>query len=658
MLMGFATGNPSDTLDVPPPFADIDAYGEVGGLEAGSIGALADLAEIVRRWREDSASDADPVAWARRLRALVAALFAPADDADRQTMAALEDALRHWLEQCALAGFEGPIPLSVAGQVWLDALERPSLGRRFRGGGITFCTLTPMRAIPFEVVCLLGMNDGDFPRRSPSSDFDLIGQPGQRRPGDRARRDDDRQLMLEALLSARRVFYLSWCGRSARDNSEQPPSVLLAQLRDYLAQGWSESVVAERTTEHPLQAFSRRYFVGDPRLITMASEWRAAHTRDDAPGVDLLQAAHDGGPDRAPEWASEVTRAVNPELGRSRLRLPVVDTAVPLTIARLAHFLRNPVKAFFRHRLQVIFDEGLQALPDSEAFQIDALERYGLIDELSGSLLELLVAQAPSALLEPDLQSLLDPMIARLERSGSLPMGGPGVRMREALRQQVEPMVTAWCSEREQHPVELERVALRFEHEGMVIEDWLDQRRASCVEADSGLWLGLTASGLRQNAKSKSKARVDKLIEAWIRSLLAAASGVNDRGLLIGKDLRVSFGPVDGELARASLADLLICWRDGQMEPLPVAPRTALAFIEAKEDPDEKAALAYEGDDYNAYGESEEPCLARCFPDYAALTACGRFPVLAERMYGPLNDWAKTLKLTPLGADAATEDES
>jgi len=663
MLMGFAIGNPSDALNVPPPFAEVDAYGEVGGLEAGSVGALADLAEILRCWRKDSAIDADPVTWASRLRALVTALFKPVDDADRQTMAALEDALRHWLEQCALAGFEGRVPLAVAGQVWLDALERPSLGRRFRGGGVTFCTLTPMRAIPFEVVCLLGMNDGDFPRRSPSSDFDLIVHPGQRRPGDRARRYDDRQLMLEALLSARQLLYLSWCGRSARDNSEQPPSVLVAQLRDYLNQGWSESVVAERTTEHPLQAFSRRYFEGDPRLITLASEWRAAH--DDGPKRALAWApdlapkrALAWAPDLAPERAHEVNPAVNLEPGRSGLRSPPVDAAVPLTIARLAHFLRNPVKAFFRHRLQVIFDEGLQALPDREVFKINALEHHGLIDELSGSLLQSFAARARSALREPDLRSLLDTMIARLERSGSLPMGGPGVRMREVLRQQVEPMVALWRGELEQHPFELERVALRFEHDGMVIEDWLDQRRASRTDSDSGLWLGLTASGLRQNAKGKPKARVDKLIEAWIRSLLAAASGLSDRGLLIGKDLKVSFAPVDGELARATLAYLLVCWRDGQMQPLPVAPRTALAFIEAKEDPDEKAAIAYEGDDFHAYGESEDPCLARCFPDYAALAACGRFPVLAERMYGPLNDWAKNLELTPLGADATTEDAS
>src|SRR5690606_28991604 len=105
----------------------------------------------------------------------------------------------------------------------------------------------------------------------------------------------------EALLSARRVLYVSWTGRSARENVEQPPSVLVSQLRDYLTAGWGGDVLAQRTTEHPLQPFSRRYFEADPatsdtqqderlaegtRLFTYAKEWRAAHD-DNAPAAGM-----------------------------------------------------------------------------------------------------------------------------------------------------------------------------------------------------------------------------------------------------------------------------------------------------------------------------------------------------------------------------------
>jgi hypothetical protein len=67
-------------------------------------------------------------------------------------------------------------------------------------------------------------------------DFDLMAR--DHRAGDRSRREDDRYLFLEALLSAREHLHVSWVGRSIHDNEERPPSVLVAQLRDHIAAGW------------------------------------------------------------------------------------------------------------------------------------------------------------------------------------------------------------------------------------------------------------------------------------------------------------------------------------------------------------------------------------------------------------------------------------
>ena len=81
-----------------------------------------------------------------------------------------------------------------------------------------------MRSIPFKVVCLLGMNDGEYPRQVPSSGFDLM-QKTKPRLGDRSRREDDRYLFLEAILSVRERLYVSYIGRNATDNTERFPSV-------------------------------------------------------------------------------------------------------------------------------------------------------------------------------------------------------------------------------------------------------------------------------------------------------------------------------------------------------------------------------------------------------------------------------------------------
>ncbi|GIT24320.1 MAG: hypothetical protein CM1200mP41_03640 [Gammaproteobacteria bacterium] len=60
---------------------------------------------------------------------------------------------------------------------------------------MTFGTLTIGRALPCAVICLIGLNDGDFPRLERTPGFDRLAQ--NPRFGDRRRRDEDRYLFLE-----------------------------------------------------------------------------------------------------------------------------------------------------------------------------------------------------------------------------------------------------------------------------------------------------------------------------------------------------------------------------------------------------------------------------------------------------------------------------
>ena len=124
--------------------------------------------------------------------------------------------------------------------------------------------MVPMRSLPFKVICLLGLNDGDFPRNTKAAVFDLIAKHPQK--GDRARRDDDRYLFLEAIISARDILYLSYVGRSIRNDDELAPSALVSELIDTVAAmtGRRSKELAEHWVEqHPLQPFSHRYFIAD-----------------------------------------------------------------------------------------------------------------------------------------------------------------------------------------------------------------------------------------------------------------------------------------------------------------------------------------------------------------------------------------------------------
>ena len=617
MLLGYASG--AVPVDVRLGSLEaIEPYAEVSGLEAELAGSLAHLLQALLKWWSVASIPATATTWAERCRDLLVDMVRCESDPDKQALRALEAGLVTWQEACEQSGFSEEIPLVVARSAWLEAVETPSLNQRFRAGGVTFCTLMPMRAIPFEVVCLLGMNDGDYPRRGTRSDFDLMGLMGNSRPGDRSRRDDDRQLMLEALLSARQVFYVSWCGHSVRDNSEQPPSVLVSQLRDYLGEGWGKEVVTDRTTRHPLQPFSRRYFEDGSPLVTFAREWRAAHTSQ-------MQA----------DGTEDALAPIEP-------MTPFVPSPnVPLTLSQLTQFLRNPVKAFFRHRLQVVFEDTQEENADDESFGIDGLQQYGLLGQLLATATTKSDGDRPDKAQE---QVRVAQSLAKLRKSGELPLKVFGDLEQKSLEETLATMLNAWHVEQARFPHTANRQSVRLQEGAVTLEDWIDHLRGGDVQADpasensyssSVAWLELQPSNLLVAVRKELFARPDKLLGAWVRTLAIAASGTAAQGILVGRDGVVEIPPYPQEKAVEILKGLLQLWSDGMNAPLPLPPKTALAFAAEK-----NAVEAYEGG-HMSNGEVQDTCLARMYPDYEALEADGSFAELAKAVYTPLLEWTK-----------------
>ncbi len=601
MLLGYASGDGH-------AYNGIEAYGEVGGLDAALAGSLAQLVEALLAWREILAAPRTPAAWGEQARALLDAFFVAGAEDDRLTLAQLHESLNRLLETCDGAGFDEPVPLAVLRESWLGALDEPTLDHQFVSGGVTFCTLMPMRAVPFRVVCLLGMNDGDFPRRAHKADFDLLALPGMARPGDRSRRDDDRYLMLEALLAARDKLYVSWVGRNVRDNSEQPPSVLVSQLRDYLHAGWRLDL-ARHTTEHALQPFSRRYFEQDG-LPTYAAEWREAHG--------------DGG-----AWNAQ------PQAGAEDAGLPPYEPeeGFRLRFTLLASFIRQPVKFFFRHRLGVVFSDAVLVGEDEEPFGLDALQRYNL----EGKMLDDSGEPEPVA----QVRERLEARAARLAREGFLPIGLPGRQLQRALVDELVPVRTEWLRQRARYPLAAPKLAVSLPFAEAPVEDWVDQLRSDGVHT---VWLAQLASRVADRAGAP---RGDKLIGVWLRQMAAAAQGFPVAGILVARDVVAHCAPLDPATARGQLAELVRLWRAGMDRPLPVACRTALAQL-AEGD----ARAVYDGD-YQRDGEVSDLCLARLWPDFAALSQEPGWLACAERLYGPLADWlAGSVTLAPFGGEA------
>jgi exodeoxyribonuclease V gamma subunit len=392
-----------------------------------------------------------------------------------------------------------------------------------------------------------------------------------------------------------------------------------------------------------LQPFSRKYFepqagqapgqAPGERLITYASEWRAAHVE--------------------PELGAVV--AGSPPTGTD-----ADDAFARMTIASLANFLRNPVKEFFKRRLQVSFDGIDGTAQDDESFSSGGLERWALLDEvLRESRRQLDTLGAGTASNAASLVAgIVQTEVARLKRAGRLPVAGPGQIVEAEIGQTLVPMVARWQAARDAYPCARDKLPAQMthpQHPKLAIDDWLVGLR-SADAAGPSVWIELQASKVAdEGSRAGPRIREDKLIGAWVRCLVSAACGHPAQGIVIGAGAAVHVTPPEAEQAAAVLAALMLACHAGLSgsRPLPTAVQTGLAFLR---DP-AKAWLAYEGSDFSPVpGEGQEACLARLYPDFAALSAQQEFEPATRLLYEPYRDWlANHVHVEMLSGDSGTE---
>ncbi len=624
MLLGYAVGRGT-------PWAGIEPYDEVGGLDAALVGPLAQLIDQLEQFRQILRTPATPVQWCVRIRGMVQRCFKPDAEADLITFNRLEDVLNLWLDACTQAQMDGRVSLAVVRDHIMGKMAAAGVSQRFMAGKVNFGTLMPMRAIPFRVVCLLGMNDGEFPRSHPSLDFDLMAGRGLYRPGDRSRREDDCYLFLEALLSARERLYISYIGRSIRDNSQRSPSVLVGQLRDYLDAGWQLAVdpdlpddipekLKDRLTKaYPLQPFSPSYFEAQGQtsaseLFTYAHEWRRA--------LDVVG-----------------------NQGNAWTPLAVPEDLTGLTLSDLTRFMKNPVKYFFNRRLSIRFDPENETAVDLEPFALDFLAPFGL----GGQLLEAGLAAGPDGA-----HAAVTDTAQRMLRTGALPMAGFGRLSADTLIVPVSGMLAhhhallaRWSQACD--PVEINLSLTSEEGDTLVVADWLD--RVYQTDAGDGSEYSRWEFYPKPISARKFKPEQCYILTAlWIKHLAGTAMGLDLESHLITPEDVIVLPSLEKKTAVSRLNDMAQAWQQGLTFPMPITAKTGLTYaggmVAAKatgaaEDV-KKARIAaqavYEGG-YSRSGElAYDPYLRRVYPAFDELwTACNTlFPALSERLYAPL----------------------
>jgi len=443
LLMGYATGS-EDFCDGILPFADIE------GSPARALGGLCEFLEVIGEAERELGGAHSLKRWSGLLQFFASRLLAEDEGGD------FFELQRLLAEIDAGSGHDGEVGAEVI-RAWLDkaAAEAPSASGFLRGQ-LTFCSMLPMRSIPFRIVCLLGLNDGEFPGIDRHATFDLLSVAP--RLGDRSRRDDDRYQFLEALLAARDTVYLSYVGRSVKTNEPLPPSVVVSELLEVLQRRHGIAPTA-LVAEHPLHPFSRRYFDGrKARLFSYDTEACAAARQ-------FACTAR-----RQPWWSGEAA--------------PVPDAVSP---ADFLEFFRNPQQWFVRTVLSLELRLAGDMPEDEEPF---ALARPDAWD-------------VDRALLESFLSGDAPVTLPYLQDAGRWPLGTAGKLLYEQKTDEVAGLVrkieAAGMGRRlPDMPVDLDIGGLRLKgtlgnlHEGGI----LLYRNGKCRGADLlALWLhGLLAA--------------------------------------------------------------------------------------------------------------------------------------------------------------------
>ncbi len=494
-----------------------------------------------------------------------------------------------------------------------DRLAGRPTRANFRTGNLTMCSMVPMRSVPHRVICLLGLDDGVFPRTTGVDGDDVLARDPL--VGERDRRSEDRQLLLDAVLAAQEHLVVVYSGADERTNSPRPPAVPLGEILDVVdatvrtddQRPAREQVVVR----HPLQPFDARNF--EPGALGGGGAFsfdRAA----------LAGAVAASGP-RQP---------AGPFL-TGPLPTPEPETDRTLDLDTLIRFLEHPVRGFLRQRLGVTAADEADELNDSLHAELSGLDKWAVGDRW----------------LRARLAGADEQTCTQAEwRRGELPPGALGRRLLGEVQAISEPIFAAGAADRV-GPARSVDVAVSLPG-GRVL--------AGTV---SGVYGDVVARTVYSTLAGKHRLR------AWVQLLALAAGdtashpGSSWRAATVGragaKARRSVLSAPPGEDATQLLAWLVDLHAWGHCEPLPLPLGASHAYAERRElgesEPDALDAAAKVWADREADDAYHRIVWGEAYPFLALLAApaipaeqvspvgpaeTSRFAVLARQLWIPL----------------------
>ena len=344
---------------------------QVDSAETDSITALADVLGVLANL-ENRSREGQPVrVWCDHLEEVLVELCG-------SSCTELDDALgviQQFRDSTTMAGSTGPSEIieSVSFGEFADLLVQKlstSPGRQpLRTGAVTATSFVPLRAVPFRVVCIVGLDDGTLAVGEAEGDDIVANDPLM---GDPDARIDARRVLLDAVTAAQDRLIVTCIGRSIKNNSHVPLVTPLAELLDLCGRlGIDVPDDPEKLSSvehlHPRHASGRSNFVAD------------------GGPVPDLRWSHD---------AAALSAARGMFAGSDNGHVPVGDVSagepfaeVPLT--KLEAMVTSPLQYYLRESLRIYVegeagDEGAVLPVDIDEFALADLAA-GLVSAAGGS---------------------------------------------------------------------------------------------------------------------------------------------------------------------------------------------------------------------------------------------------------------------------------
>ena len=364
LLMGYANSDDSQfqysgDMDGILPFAEIE------GSQAQALGGLYDFFSLLSHAKKTFSKPHTLSFWFENLGYFAERLLVSDGDFQHHYVA-----LMKLLTE--LSGFEKIHQQKISLEVilaWFNtqATSQHS-GAGFLRGQLTFCSMLPMRAIPFKVIALMGLNEGEYPRVETRAAFDLMANDF--RKGDKSPRVDERYQFLEVLLSAQQQLIITYLGQSKNNNSAIPPSVVVSELLEVVSEYYLTDTPLEETlfhTFHSLQAHSRQYFLDSASY---------GASGEDSDGSDFFSysshllatanaLANRQQKDTRHWWKGEISQ----------------DSKTVIELQDLLAFYQHPQRHFIQQHMQLVIPSIETRADETEPFLLDGLSHYKIAQE-------------------------------------------------------------------------------------------------------------------------------------------------------------------------------------------------------------------------------------------------------------------------------------